>query len=42
MGGLALRSMPQAAFGMLAVFGLLAVGILFGPLALFWSNTKKQ
>jgi hypothetical protein len=26
----------------LAVFALLAVGILFGPLALFWSNTKNQ
>ena len=25
-----------------AVFALLAVGILFGPLALLWSNTKKQ
>jgi hypothetical protein len=26
----------------LATFALLAIGILLGPLALFWSNAKKQ
>jgi MFS family permease len=26
----------------MALFGLLAVAILLGPLALFWSNTKRQ